>query len=32
MKDQVREPVTDDEALGVVKRRLLRGDPLDGAA
>jgi hypothetical protein len=31
-KDQVREPVTGDEVLAVVKRRLLSGDPSDDAA
>src|SRR5260370_42642262 len=31
-KDQVREPVTGDEVLAVVKRRLLSGDPSDDVA
>ncbi len=31
-KDQVREPVTGDEVLAVVKRRLLGGDPPEDAA
>ncbi len=31
-KDQVREPVTGDEVLAVVKRRLLREDPSDEVA
>lgn len=31
-KDQVREPVTGDEVLAVVKRRLLAADPSDATA
>jgi hypothetical protein len=31
-KDQVREPVTGDEVLAVVKRRLLSGDPSEEVA